>query len=397
MKSWFRDTFIVIIYIISSLFFLCRGLYIPLIPLLIEDVSSSLAYVGFASSLLSISLTLSQYLWGLLSDYFARRKLFLLIGLSSLISALFLMAFIRNVLILCILRAIEGIGSAAFLTLAPSLLGDYIERSNIRVGKNIGIFRMLGSLGFATSCLIMYFLLSFKEIMYREVFLSSSFILFLSLLLLLPLEDVYKVKSHKDMSINREKYDYRIHYIFFFEVLLWSMSFMTVTSIWPNFVKRIGYESKHVYLLWSIAAYGEVPLMFLSGIVFDKLGYGILLRLSAISLTVTFILYYSSSSFAILSFAQLFRSIAYSFFEISTLSYASSSVMFKRRGRLIGLRNVFINVGWSIGSLLGGLLAELLGMKNAMLLFSLIPLSTLLPYIILKNSFIKGSCLSKKG
>ncbi|RLE96624.1 MAG: hypothetical protein DRJ57_05340, partial [Thermoprotei archaeon] len=135
------------------LFFAARGVYLPLTPLYVEEVTGSYYLVGLAAMASSIALAASQYAWGALSDIVGRRGV-AVAGLASLSLVLAVMPLATHPLQLVALRAVEGIAVAAVYTSVPAAVGDAAVTLELGFGSAMSLARMLGSAGFATSALL---------------------------------------------------------------------------------------------------------------------------------------------------------------------------------------------------------------------------------------------------
>ena len=335
------------------LFFAARGVYLPLTPLYVEEVTGSYYLVGLAAMASSVALAASQYAWGALSDIVGRRGV-AVAGLASLSLVLAVMPLATHPLQLVALRAVEGIAVAAIYTSVPAAVGDAAATLELGFGSAMSLARMLGSAGFATSAL-----LSSQRIMsYGAAFALAA------LLCALAIPPAMAIGQRPARAAGFSIVGARRHLPLLTAAATWSMVFMAVTSLWPNYMASLGYGFSDVYLYWALAAYGEAPLMLLCGLIVDRDLMRGALAASSASLALTYLLYTYAPSRAGLLIAQVFRSIAYAFFEISTLAYATRAADEAHRGGLVGLRNTAVSIGWILGSLYGGLMAESLGLKR---------------------------------
>jgi len=342
--------------VIFLLFYISRGLYIPVVPLYIEGVVHSYSIVGLASMITSLSLTLFQYLWGYLSDKIKSRRIIIVVGLA--ITGIVFLAYplARDPIAILVLRFVEGAGTASVYTGVPAAIGDLSSKLKIGFGVSISFARMLGSLGFATASLLGSRALS----SYVTAFLIAGILPLLSIPLALVTRGGIARKKMEGLEITR-------HFGFFAVVAIWSTAFMAVAGLWPNYMVSIGYSFRDVYFYWALAAYGEVPFMMLCGYLTDKGLFRLSIIASSLFMMMTYAIYVFSPSPTMLFIAQAFRSLAYAFFEVSTLTYATKFVGEAFRGRLVGLRNTALTMGWVIGSLYGGVISDMMGLSNMIL------------------------------
>ncbi|MEM2794634.1 MAG: MFS transporter [Thermofilaceae archaeon] len=298
----------------------------------------------------------SQYAWGVASDVIGRAPV-AFIGFA--LQAVFFLAlpYMGNSLHAIGLRALEGIASAAVYTSIPAAVSGQAATLGLSVGLATGIARMMGSIGFAVAAIATSAILGERTL----VFAFSAVLSVFSLPLAVFLKDKESQPTRRE-SLNVKRFSH-----FLVILVLWSFSFMAVTSVWPNYVASLGYNLGDAYVLWAVAAFGEVPFMVISGRLVDRGLMKETVVFSSLTLMLTYMIYVATSSWNYLIVAQITRAIAYAFFEASTLAYVSRIAAASTRGALIGLRNTAMNVGWILGALIGGVIADRFGLKTTIL------------------------------
>lgn len=336
-----------------TLYFAVRGLYIPFLPVYIESLTGSYATVGIASAASILAGMASQYAWGAASDVIGRAPV-AFIGFALQTVFFLMLPYMGNSLHAIGLRALEGVASAAVYTSVPAAVSDQAATLGLSVGLATGIARMMGSLGFAVAATV-------ASGVFEEHTLVFAFSAALSVFSL-PL--AFFLKGKGSQPSQRESLNVKEFSFFLVTLALWSFSFMAVTSVWPNYIASLGYNLGDAYMLWAVAAFGEVPFMVLSSRLVDRGLVKGAVEFSSLALMLTYILYALTPSWYSLVVAQMIRAIAYAFFESSTLAYVSRMAAPSNRGALIGLRNTAMNTGWILGSLIGGVIADQIGLKT---------------------------------
>jgi FSR family fosmidomycin resistance protein-like MFS transporter len=124
----------------------CYGsFFAPILPLLIDKLSLSLALASGLASIPSITSSVFQPLYGMASDRI-RGRFFILMGPLLSIVCMGLIGVAPNVVLLGLLLLLAGIGAAAFHPQAVAAAGTV---SGSRKGLGISIFTFGGSVGFA--------------------------------------------------------------------------------------------------------------------------------------------------------------------------------------------------------------------------------------------------------
>jgi FSR family fosmidomycin resistance protein-like MFS transporter len=124
--------------------------FAPILPLLIEKLSLSLAVAGGLAAIPSVTSSIFQPLYGMASDRIRGRG-FILLGPLVSIASMGLIGLAPSALWLGILLLLAGIGGAAFHPQAVAAAGAVSGR---RKGLGISIFIFGGSLGFALGPLV---------------------------------------------------------------------------------------------------------------------------------------------------------------------------------------------------------------------------------------------------
>jgi FSR family fosmidomycin resistance protein-like MFS transporter len=129
----------------------CYGsFFAPILPLLIEKLSLSIAAASGLAAIPSIMSSIFQPLYGMASDRI-RGRLFILLGPSLSIVSMGLLGIAPNAVVLGLLLLLSGLGAAAFHPQAVAAAGAV---SGSRKGLGISIFTFGGSIGFALGPLV---------------------------------------------------------------------------------------------------------------------------------------------------------------------------------------------------------------------------------------------------
>jgi len=333
----------------TTMLFAVRGFYLPILPLIIAASTGSYAPVGLAGAASTLMQLASQYALGALSDAVGRGAVAAL-GFALLAVFLYGVQIASSALQFVGLRALEGVASAAVYTSAAAAVGDSASSLGVKIGLATGASRMLGSASFATASLLS-----------RGV--GACSILQLAPLLCLasiPLSLAVEGKGGQRLS---QLSGPAGHARLLAASAVWSAAFMAVTNLWPNYMVSLGYSSDDIYLLWAVAAYGEVPFMVLGGYLADRGQATVAFAVSSATLAATFAVYAAVPRWDLLLVTQVLRALAFALFESSTLAQANLLADPSARGRFVGLRNTAVAAGWAVGSTLGGFIADAMGLR----------------------------------
>jgi len=122
----------------------------PLLPLVVQKFSLSLALAGFLATVLTTSSAMSQPLFGVVADRM-RRRIFVVVGPALSISAMGLLGLAPTYPLLLMLLLLAGTGTASFHPQGASSAG---QASGTRLGRGLSFFVAGGELGYALGPLV---------------------------------------------------------------------------------------------------------------------------------------------------------------------------------------------------------------------------------------------------
>jgi DHA1 family bicyclomycin/chloramphenicol resistance-like MFS transporter len=117
---------IVVLGLLSTFGPLSLDLYLPALPQLADDLTSSASAAQLTITACLIGLAVGQLVAGPLSDRFGRRRP-LLVGLVAYLLASLACAFAPSVTVLVVLRLVQGLAGAAGLVIARAVARDLYE------------------------------------------------------------------------------------------------------------------------------------------------------------------------------------------------------------------------------------------------------------------------------
>ena len=74
--------------------------------------------------------------------------------------------------------------------------------------------------------------------------------------------------------------------LFLAGVLLWTAAHSASTSMWPNYMATLGYTNTAIGTLWGLAAFIEMPAMYLAGVLSDVMGRAMLLAAGGFAIAI---------------------------------------------------------------------------------------------------------------
>ena len=379
---------------VSFVAFMATGIINPVNSLYMASLGASYSAIGLLGTATAFTAILLSYVWGRASDRMGRRKIFLLLGLLGMAVSNGLIAIVPSYGYLFPLRILGGAALSAYTTSSLALMGDELEHHGATRGRRMGTFRGLSSLGFGLMAFLSGgiadrfslrtpFVLS--AIFYTFAFLVATTVKesaspgsgtavrenpFRALLALLG-QNNDTDDSHPTEHANKNLPLAPL----LISAFVWSLAVGAVYAVWANYmVSDLGYTTKTMGRLWSLASTSEFPLMILAGWLSDRVGRLKMLALGFFAWTLVFAGYVLVPGMPWIIFIQLTRGFAYSAFTAAAMTYAAEVRSKSQRGSVSGAYNAAGGMGSILGSSIGGIQTQVMGFRamigtNAALIF----------------------------
>lgn len=362
--------------LVNALFFMGVGVSSPLNSLYLEFLGASYATISLMLTSFVLVILVGSYAWGQLSDRLEQRKLLLVIGLLGTALTTYWFSQAPDVTWAWIARGVNSIFLAAFTTLSLAMMGDILEARSAqqgrtaRRGRSMGLYRGAGSLAFAAGSFISgraadAYSLRFSFVLCALFYGAAA----LCMLLLREVKPDAKEPLPADSqqppaTCQQPPATRHLPILFLAGVTLWMASHSASASMWPNFMKEIGYTNTTIGNLWGLAAFFELPFMVAAGALSDLTGRTIMLAAGGLGIALTNFLYLSLAFvFPALLAAQVLRGFGFGSYTTSAMTYTAEFGGQSTRGRNSGLFSVAGSTGQLIGSLAGGTLAQARGFE----------------------------------
>jgi len=371
------------------------GFLMPFFPLFARDLGATALDIGLLMSIFMITRAFLARYFGELSDKFRKRKVILVFGSAAYAALFILFGLARNVLDLYVIRALQGVASAAYWPVAEALIMD-VTHINYR-GRALGIYMTANNMAFFVGpglaggiFLVFHDMMHYSELMsFRYSFIIGGVLGVISLIIILigVKEPSYEEKVLISESttfrgpleretIKKEVYDTNKAYLAFYIMALangFAMGMMAPIAVLylneylgasPAFISAIMSGAGLVGLISNYPAGWLSDVMGRRGvIVIGMLGS----RLSSIALTFVI----DKIAFGGL---MILRSL---FFNISSPSFRALQAdltPIEIRGKIFGTVQSFFNIGAIFGPIIGTYLYDVLANVNIEINLSIIHL-----------------------
>lgn len=373
ISLWSRN----FITIIISHFFLLFGfqMLLPTIPLFASSFNANETIIGLVSGLFTISAVLIRPISGTLLDKVGRR-IVLIISLLLFIFSSLSYNLVNSISIFLVLRFIHGIGWGSSNTASDTIATDNIPQE--RFGEGMGFFGLSMSLGMAAGPAFGMSIVN--KYGFNFLFYASAFFVFLSIIISSTITYEKQEKSSEERSLflfERESIEPAIL------MALITISYGAIVGFIPLYAQEQGIDNiGSFFTVYASALLITRPLL---GKIVDKYGfdYTIIPGIILIFISMVF-LGFTSSLLSYLLIAVVYG-IGFGACQLSFQTMAIVNIPQNKRGGANAIFYVGFDGGITIGSILYGYLASLVGYGNMYLLTIIPTFLALAGYIFIRN------------
>ncbi|GIO28026.1 MFS transporter [Ornithinibacillus bavariensis] len=309
--------------------------------------------IGWVLAIGPLASIFAQPFFGYLSDKFKSVKKILLICVMGLLifSTIF---FQMNSLI-----SIMIVGAMFYFFTSPiGGLGDSLsQRRANEIGVSFGTIRMWGSIGFATSSLIIGEILS----KYGVQYMIWPYLLFgfIAMLVVFRLQDV-KVESDpvrlKDVGVLIKNKPFLF---FLIAIVFLSLAHRTNDSYIGLYITELGGSEALVGLGWFVGVASEALVFALAGFWFRKLHPLVFIMIAGVLYSLRWFIYGFADNPMFVISLQFLHGITFGIFYLAALDYVTRLIpkLLQSTGHLVYYA-VFFGISGIIGSLTGGTIID---------------------------------------
>lgn len=343
------------------------GLHGPILPIFAKNIIrasySELGFIGLANFIPYMFIPIFV---GILLDKFNNGYL-LAIGTAINSASLYLLSIAQSVPEIMGCRIMTGIAHAFFWPPCQAIISNESnEKTRVR---NISWFTMFFVMGFMIGPLLGTVFLENADISYRILFQIASLILASSIICALLISRKSITNTHERFSFASVKEMKKFPEVIVLLIFCTS-AFGIIITIYPAFLNDQGMSDTDILLLFFVFGISRVVSLALAG----KLAKKTSQTLIAAILTISIGLAISAFSNSIIMFAVSLALMGFGFsiFFPLTLEIILSKTSRVMSGKIIGAYETIFGVGWTIGPIIGGPIAQSFGNQTPYLVFFII-------------------------
>lgn len=355
-KIWSRDfTFIVI-----ANFFIFTGfqMTLPTLPLFVEHLGGNNQLIGLVVGIFTLS-SLSIRPWVGHALESRGRRLIFLTGLIIFVISVGSYVFIGGIVLLFIMRIVQGVGWGMSTTAAGTVATDLIPPK--RRGEGMGYFGLSGNLALAVGPSLGLLLVS--VILFSKTFLIASLCGLAALIIATFI--VYKPvdKTMKEQPSVKKKFDiYEPSAIKPASLMFFiTMCFGGIASFLPIYAKQKGIEGIDWYFF--IYAMALLVSRSFSGRIYDRKGHKAIFIPGALFVIAAMLNLAYLGSFLNLAIGAVLFGIGFGSIQPAMQAWAVDSAPPQRKGMANATFFSFFDLGVGFGAVFFGAVASMLSYR----------------------------------
>ena len=383
MKKYLKDVSVKSAVFLMA-YYITNSVFQSFMPLYYKDLLFNDTQIGLINAMIAMVSVFSMQFWGKMGDRAKSRNRLLFM---MCLSAGAIMLIVKTVSVFWLLLILITFFASFYTSLQP--MGDSIVLESLdKAGRPFGPVRMAGGLSFAVVAMLFGNVLdaigNTSAIVYTVSILCC--LMAFAALYLPPVAGAQKKGDKKNMLALFKNKDLLILFAFMVPLQITLGYFYAFFS--PHFMSFPNATSSLLGWCYFISATSEVPFLLNADRLFKKYGSGKLMCISALTLSLRWILVGSTSNIYVAMASQLLHSWGFIVITVTTSKYVQATVPeeLKASGQL--LLSVFgFGVARVIGYFGGGLLSDMLGRGTVFLLCAgicLVCLAVFGPYYIKK-------------
>lgn len=345
-------------------YYVTNCMYQSYMSLYYTAIDFTSAQIGAINAGVALASMAFQPVWGTLGDRAKNRGLLLAALAVASAASVFLFTRFTGFVPLLLLACLFSCFYTSLQPMGDSIILKELDRRNLPFGP----FRLAGGLAFAVAGMVFGRLLDAPG---RELLVP---VYTAALCLVTALSTLSLPKTAGGQTTGRKM---RFSELFKQKELMALLAFMAPVQITmgyfytffsPHFMSLEGGTGTRLGLCYFISACSEVPFLLMSDRLFDKYGALRLMRLSAVTLAIRWLMLGLSGNVYVAMASQLMHGWGFIVMTVCMAKYISRSVPeeLQASGQML-LAIVSFGIARAFGNLAGGLLAGWMGRQNVFL------------------------------
>ena len=272
------------------------------------------------------------------------------------------------------------------MAIQPLLTAITIHLNNAgNSSVEFGVSRGIGSLTYAIISLLLGFLIrgfSSDIIVYTSIIAYVVFLIFLFLTPLKKERNIHVEEVINDDFTRQSMGKFIVKYKYFFLSMLATLLIFTQYNIqnnyWVKTVESIGGNENNLGTVIAIGAFAEIPILVNYTKIKNKFKLKDLILFSALMFIIKALSLYLIQNIYLIYLSQLMQALSFAIFFPSIVYYTSSVIEEKDMVKGQAFLASSVTLATVLGSLVGGILIDQIGINRTLFLSSFLPMLGLL-------------------
>jgi len=343
------------------------GLHGPILPIFAKNIIgasySELGFIGLANFIPYMFIPLFV---GILLDKFNKGYL-LAVGTVINSTSIYLLSLAQSVPEIMVFRMMAGVAHAFFWPPCQAIISNESnEQTRVR---NLSWFTMFFVTGFMIGPLLGTIFLGELDVTYRILFQIASFVLAGTIIFALLISRKNTVNHHERFSLSSIKEMKKFPELIIL-LIFCTTSFGIILSIYPAFLNDKGMSDANILSLFLIFGISRVISLVFASKFSKKMSQILIVAIMTISIGL--IISATSDSMIMFAVAMVLMGFGFSVFFPFALEIILSRTSKEISGKIIGAYETVFGVGWAIGPILGGFMAQSFGKQTPYIVFFII-------------------------
>lgn len=352
-----------------ALTYMANAIYATFMPVYLNTVGFSRALTGTMLAVGPLVAVATQPVWGFLGDRAASKNFILKIMLLGTACVILLFPLGSTFIYLIAIMACFTFFQASINPLSDAITLEYLETRRWQFGP----IRMAGTLGFAVMSVVAGRIAGWQISAIFPLYSLIAIIGFVSVFKL-PIIHGHQKSGRKLMPWTLLKNKPVMLLIAFNFVI--QITFGFYYSFFPIHFSQLGASSTLLGFAMLITATSEIPFLLFADKIINRLGVPLTLVFSSLIISLRWLLLHFVSNLAVVMIVNATHGLSFIVFAYCLAVFISKNVPdeLKASGQTLNAV-ICMGIGRLIGSILGGLLSDIIGIRQVFLYTSLLGFS----------------------